>query len=81
MRDVAQAVGITERAVQRIISELEQTGYLTRQREGRRNQYEVRSDLPLRHPIEQHCKVSALIEMVNANQSVAASESEGTPET
>ena len=64
MRDVALRVGITERAVQRIVSELEQAGYLGRQRDGRRNRYSVRRDLPLRHPIERHCRVAALIDMV-----------------
>ena len=57
MRDVAVAVGITERAVQRIIADLERDGYLVRTRDGRRNRYEVRSDLPLRHPIEMHKSV------------------------
>ncbi len=56
-------IGITERAVQRIIAELEAAGYLSHGREGRNNHYTVRTDLPLRHPIEQHCGVSALIEM------------------
>jgi hypothetical protein len=61
MRDVAQAVGVTERAVQRIVAELEEGGYLIRKRDGRRNRYEVRASLPLRHPIERHCEVSALL--------------------
>lgn len=61
MRDVAAAVGVTERAVQRIVAELEEGGYLLRRRDGRRNRYEVRASLPLRHPIEKHCEVSALL--------------------
>jgi predicted transcriptional regulator len=64
MRDVAHRVGITERAVQRIVAELAEAGYLVRHREGRRNSYEVRTDRPLRHPIERHRAVSALIELV-----------------
>ena len=51
-RDIAERVGITERAVQAIIADLESDGYLTRTREGRRNRYEVHPDLPLRHPLE-----------------------------
>jgi biotin operon repressor len=43
MRDVAERIGITERAVQRIVAELEESGYLVRSREGRRNRYQVRS--------------------------------------
>jgi hypothetical protein len=64
MRDVAARVGITERAVQRIVAELEAEGYLVKERDGRRNRYQVRGDLPLRHPIERHRKVSALIALV-----------------
>ena len=52
LRDVAQEVGITERAAQRIVSELEQAEILTRIRDGRRNRYKLHTDKPLRHPLE-----------------------------
>ena len=65
MRDIAHLVGITERAVQRIVAELEEAGYIERIRHGRRNRYEVRTNLPLRHPIERHERVSSLIELVH----------------
>ncbi len=52
LRDVAQRVGITERAAQRIVGELEAAEYLTRERDGRRNHYQVHLDRGLRHPIE-----------------------------
>ncbi len=64
LRDVAARVGITERAVQRIVTDLEGEGYLVVSKEGRRNRYEVRQDLPLRHPIERHRSVRALIGLV-----------------
>lgn len=64
IRDLADRVGITERAVQRIISDLEEGGYLAHEREGRRNTYRVRSHLPLRHPVERKNKVSALLALV-----------------
>lgn len=64
IRDLAQRVGITERAVQRIISELEDGGYLVREREGRRNVYRIDPDVALRHPIERHRKVGALLSLV-----------------
>jgi len=64
LRDVAQRVGITERAVQRIVADLEQEGYLTRVRSGRRNRYELHADRPLRHPIEAHRQVQALLDLV-----------------
>jgi DNA-binding transcriptional regulator PaaX len=64
MRDLAARVGITERAVIRIVGELEAAGYVQITREGRRNRYALRSDLPLRHPIEAHRSVSALIALI-----------------
>ncbi len=51
-RDIAARVGITERATQSIIADLVAEGYVTRTRVGRRNQYEIHPDVPLRHPIE-----------------------------
>src|SRR4051812_33024106 len=48
-RQIASAVGITERATQSIIADLEEAGYLTRQRVGRRNDYELHLNTPLRH--------------------------------
>jgi hypothetical protein len=63
MRDVAIRVGITERAVQRIVAELEAGGYLTITREGRRNRYTVNASLPLRHPVEGHRTLAHLIEL------------------
>ena len=64
LRDVAQQVGITERAAQRIIGQLEEAGVLKREREGRRNHYWIDLDQPLRHPLESHKTVGSLLEMV-----------------
>lgn len=64
LREVAQSVGITERAVQMIVADLEAAGVLERTRVGRRNQYTIRGSAPLRHPIEQHCSVGDLLAMV-----------------
>jgi predicted ArsR family transcriptional regulator len=61
LRDVAVEVGLTERAVQRIVADLEEGGYLTRHRLGRQNAYEIDDQQPLRHPIEAHQSVRALI--------------------
>ena len=63
-RDIAGRVGITERAVQRIVTELCDAGYVTKVRLGRRNRYTVYLDRPLRHPVEGHCMVSELLEPV-----------------
>lgn len=64
LRDVASRVGITERAVQRIVSELEQAGVLEREREGRRNVYRINGALPLRHELESHRRVQDLIDLI-----------------
>jgi DNA-binding transcriptional ArsR family regulator len=64
LRDVAVAVGITERAVQKIVSDLEDAGVVERVREGRRNRYRLFLDQPLRHPIEAHRSIGALLGMV-----------------
>ena len=61
LRDVAEKVGITERAVQRIVSELEESGAITRVRDGRRNHYDVHLEAQLRHPIEAHRTIRELI--------------------
>lgn len=61
LRDVAHRIGITERAVQKIILDLETARVLRRTREGRRNRYEIQLDLPLRHPVEAHCTIFDLL--------------------
>ena len=47
LRDIGETVGITERAVFRIVGELVEGGYVSRERTGRRNRYAVATDLPL----------------------------------
>jgi DNA-binding Lrp family transcriptional regulator len=64
LREVAARVGITERAAQRIVADLERDGYLERSRIGRRNHYRVHHELRLPHPIEEHLSVGALIELL-----------------
>lgn len=64
LREVAERVGITERAVQRIVADLERDHYVERERNGRRNRYRVHRDLPLRHPIEAHRRIASLIALV-----------------
>ena len=68
LREIAAAVGITERAVQRIMGELEGAGYLVRERDGRRNRYLVRAEGMLRHPIERHKSVQALLDLLGEPQ-------------
>jgi predicted transcriptional regulator len=67
VRDLAERIDITERAVQKIIADLEAGGVLTRHRDGRRNHYEVHRNRPLRHPVESHRNVADLIAMVHGD--------------
>ena len=69
MRDIASRVGITERAVQRIIADLQDAGAVERSREGRQNRYTINLDLPLRHPLEAHRTIGSIIEAVNPEAS------------
>jgi hypothetical protein len=64
LRDVAAQVGITERAVQKIVGDLEQAEVLLRERSGRRNHYRLNLQMPLRHPLEAHRTIGSLLGMV-----------------
>ena len=64
LRDVAARVGITERAVQGIVGDLEAAGVILRERQGRRNSYRLNLDAPLRHPLEAHRPIRALLTLV-----------------
>ena len=66
LRDVAEEVGITERAAQRIVSDLVEAGYLVREREGRRNRYSLRPELPLRHPLERDHAIGEVLGVLGA---------------
>jgi predicted transcriptional regulator len=61
LRDVATQVGITERAVQRIVADLVDAGYISRTRSGRRNVYQVHGGVHLRHQTTRHQDVGALM--------------------
>jgi DNA-binding MarR family transcriptional regulator len=61
LRDIALSVGITERTAAQIVSDLEHDGYLTKSRIGRRNRYELHSELPLRHPQHRHHTIGELV--------------------
>ncbi len=61
LRDLAEQVGITERAVQGIVKDLEAAGCLTRHREGRRNRYDIVTDRPMRHRVERQHVVGDLL--------------------
>ncbi len=64
LREVSIRVGITERAVQRIIQDLEDGGYLSHEKVGRKNSYAVDTGLALRHPVEAHRKIGDLLHLI-----------------
>ncbi len=65
LKDVARAIGITERATQRIVSDLIEGGYLSVIKEGRRNRYRVDPDRHLRHPIEKRSQIHQLLKLID----------------
>jgi DNA-binding IclR family transcriptional regulator len=63
LRDVAQDVGITERAAQRILADLVRAGYVDRERHGRRNRYLINPHAHMRHPAQEGREIKALLEL------------------
>jgi DNA-binding MarR family transcriptional regulator len=66
IRDIADLIGITERAAQRIIADLVEAGYVERKRVGRRNHYLVKTDLRMRHPLQQTHEIGELLDLLLA---------------
>jgi DNA-binding MarR family transcriptional regulator len=65
LRDIATQTGVTERTAAQIVRELERVGYLTKTRNGRRNHYEIREELSLRHPSHHHRTLGELIRFLD----------------
>jgi MarR family len=61
LREIGDAIGITERAAHRIVVELADAGYISRTRNGRRNHYTIQSDLPLPDPLARQQKIGDLL--------------------
>ncbi len=68
-QEIAQEAGITLRAVQKIITELESRGYIARKKEGRRNRYTVNPLLPMRHRLEREHSVGDILQALGYNPS------------
>ena len=66
-RDIAERIGITERATQRIVADLEQGDYISHEKVGRRNHYDLKPDAHLRHPLEHNVEVRHLIDLLANN--------------
>jgi len=72
IQDIADSVGITLRAAQSIVGDLVEAGYVERTRVGRRNRYEVNTQLPLRHPLEHHRKIGELLQALGTPEATVA---------
>jgi DNA-binding IclR family transcriptional regulator len=82
MREIAQQVGITERAVQRIVADLVETGCVVRIRSGRQNTYQICVDQRLKHPLLAHLPLASLVALVTAppHRDQVASAAEKAPD-
>lgn len=78
IRDLADAVGITERAVQRLLHEMEAAGFIEKHREGRRNRYVIGQDRHLRHQLERHCTLGELLDLLVPESGAGSAEGSGT---
>src|SRR4029453_5076278 len=63
-RDIAQSVGITERAAQRIVADLIESGYVESERVGRRNHYPIRTDIAMRPPAQDGHEIGQLLNLL-----------------
>jgi predicted transcriptional regulator len=64
MREIASNLGITERAVQRIVDDLTSNGYISVTKDGRRNRYQIRPERIMCHPLTKHRNIGDLLRFV-----------------
>ena len=81
LRDVAASVGITERAVQKIVRDLQDGGMVSVTKNGRRNSYRIHKKQTLRHDLEANCTLGNLVKLVNKRpmEHQSTVEAESTP--
>jgi predicted transcriptional regulator len=68
LRDIAETVGITERAVQRIVADLVESGFVTRERVGRRSRYTLNRSAKMRHPSQVDHEIGELLDVLELDQ-------------
>jgi len=81
LREIGDAVGITERAAHRIVTELADAGYISRRRVGRRNRYTIQSDLPIPDPLAREHRIGDLLALLDRRGSPAGRATIGQPGT
>lgn len=64
LRDIAATVGVTERRAHAIVTDLVDAGYVVKDRNGRRNQYRIQADLPLRDPTNRQRTIGELLDLL-----------------
>jgi DNA-binding MarR family transcriptional regulator len=67
-REIAEAVGITERAAQRIVADLTEAGYVETTRVGRRNHYSINRDVTMRHPAQRNHEIGGLLDLLQLDE-------------
>jgi hypothetical protein len=72
LRDIGEHIGLTERAVHRIVTELADAGYITRRRNGRRNHYTINADFPLPDPVARERNVGELLAILTGPRSATS---------
>ena len=73
LRDIAAELGVTERTVFGIVADLTEAGYVEKEREGRRNRYHIRRDLPLRDDIRRKRNLGELLDLLGPTEPRRAS--------
>jgi MarR family len=79
LRDIAAGLGITERSAHGIVTELAEAGYLIRQKDGRRNRYQIQAHLPLPEPTSRERTVGEILALFAAQGRPASRQAAGTP--
>jgi DNA-binding MarR family transcriptional regulator len=68
LREIGESVGVTERATHRIVAELVEAGYISRERNGRRNRYTIQTELPLPDPLTREKKIGDLLAILHPGE-------------
>ena len=68
LRDIAETVGITERAVQRIVADLIESDFVTRERVGRRSRYRLNREARMRHPAQYEHEIGEMLDLLELDE-------------
>jgi hypothetical protein len=79
LRDIAASLGITERSAYGIVTELAEAGYVVKQKDGRRNRYQIQAHLPLPEPTSRERTVGEILALFAAQGRPASLQAAGTP--